>query len=74
MTKQREQILKEFKKKYKLLKKYNYHYYEKDDPKIDDGEYDKIKNELLNFEKKFPFVSKVGSVRNSWSHSFKKIF
>ena len=59
MTKQREKILKEFKKKYELLKKYNYHYYEKDDPKIDDGEYDKIKNELLNFEKKFPFVSKL---------------
>ena len=29
MTKQREQILKEFKKKYKLLKKYNYHYMKK---------------------------------------------
>ena len=74
MTKQREQILKEFKKKYKLLKKYNYHYYEKDDPKIDDGEYDKIKNELLNFEKKFPFVSKVGSVKEIVGHTPSKKF
>ena len=74
MTKQREKILKEFKKKYELLKKYNYYYYEKDAPKIDDGEYDKIKNELLNFEKKFPYVSKVGSVIKLVGHTPSKKF
>ena len=68
MTNQRDRILKEFKKKYELLKKYNYHYYEKDNPKIDDREYDNMKNELLNFEKKFPFVSKIGSVTDLVGH------
>ena len=69
MTKQRERVLKEFKKKYELLKKYNYHYYEKDNPKIDDREYDNLKNELLNVEKKFPFVSKIGSVTEIVGHT-----
>ena len=53
MNKNQDKILKEFKKKYELFKKYNLHYYDRDNPKIDDAAYDKLKVELLNFEKNF---------------------
>jgi len=54
----------DYKRKLKLLNKYDQNYYESDSPKITDAEYDEIKKKLLEFEKKNPqykFVSnKVG--------------
>ena len=42
----------DYKKKLKLLNKYDQNYYESDSPKITDAEYDEIKKKLLEFEKK----------------------
>jgi len=54
----------DYKKKLKLLNKYDQAYYNSDSPKITDSKYDEIKKRLLEFEKKnqqYSFVSnKVG--------------
>ena len=47
-------IKKDYFKKIKLIKKYNKHYYEKSKPIINDEEYDKIKREIFEIEKKYP--------------------
>ena len=44
--------LKEYKSKKKILLNYNKLYYDKSSPKIDDASYDKLKQELLNYEKR----------------------
>ena len=43
-------------KKIKLINKYNEYYYSKSKPLVDDSTYDKIKYEILNLEKKYPFL------------------
>lgn len=43
--------LKEYKNKKKILLNFNKLYYDKNSPKIDDASYDKLKQELLNYEK-----------------------
>ncbi len=42
--------------KIKLLQKYNQHYYDKDKPIITDQEYDYLKKEVIDLEKKFEFL------------------
>jgi len=42
----------DYKKKLKLLNKYDQAYYNSDSPKITDSKYDEIKKRLLEFEKK----------------------
>lgn len=37
-----------------LIKKYNHHYYNLDNPIVSDAEYDKLYNELLSLENEFP--------------------
>lgn len=37
-----------------LIKKYNHHYYNMDNPIVSDAEYDKLYNELLSLENEFP--------------------
>ncbi len=51
-----DSIKKEYKGKIKLLEKYNKFYYNDDAPLIDDGEYDKLKHEVLELEKKYSFL------------------
>ena len=46
MKKEKNNLIKEYEKKIKLVKKYNRQYYEKDSPSIPDSEYDKIKERL----------------------------
>ena len=41
----------EYKKKIKLLTFYDKFYYDLNNPKIDDGEYDQLKQDLIEFEK-----------------------
>ncbi len=43
-------------KKIKLINKYNEYYYSKSKPLVNDSTYDKIKYEILNLEKKYPFL------------------
>ena len=45
-------ISKVYKEKIKKLLIHNKHYYEKSSPKISDSDYDKLKNEILELEKK----------------------
>ena len=49
-------ISKDYSKKIRLLKKYNKNYYDKDKPIVSDQEYDYLKNEILNLEKKYTFL------------------
>ena len=56
------QIINNFKKKINFLKKQNRLYFANDNPQISDAEYDKIKIELLELEKNYPYLKKIGSV------------
>jgi len=49
-------ISKDYLIKIKLLQKYNQHYYDKDKPIITDQEYDYLKKEVIDLEKKFKFL------------------
>ena len=77
MNKEKNNLIKEYEKKIKLIKKYNRQYYEKDSPSITDSEYDKIKERLVFLENEYNFFKKKGSVQNIVgsppSKKFKKI-
>ena len=45
-----------YKKKIALIKKHNKYYYNEDKPQISDADYDKLKNEVLDLEKKNVFL------------------
>ncbi len=49
-------IKNDYLKKIKLLKKYNKFYYDRSNPLISDYQYDNLKNEILEIEKKFPNI------------------
>ena len=72
-----EKIKKDYKKKIKLLLEYNESYYDKNDPKISDQNYDDLKKEILKLEKKFEFLidenSPSRTVGFEPSKNFKKI-
>ncbi len=58
MTKQ-EKIKELYKEKIGKLNRYNRAYFEKDNPIISDQEFDKLKKELLELAKKYPFLKKI---------------
>ncbi len=62
MSKKDSLVLKKYKQKVKLLKKYNESYFSKDRPIISDHEYDNLKKELLNLENDNKFLTKDGSI------------
>ena len=72
---------KEIELKYKklviLLKKYNKYYFEKSRPLINDGDYDELKNDISNFEKKYKFLntkeSPLKNVGYKPAKNFKKV-
>ena len=49
-------ITKEYNKKIKLLKKYDKFYYENNNPKINDSEYDDLKKDILKLESEFIYL------------------
>ena len=49
-------IIKEYNKKIKLLKKYDKFYYEINNPKIQDSEYDDLKKDILKLENEFIYL------------------
>ena len=71
------QIINNFKKKINFLKKHNNYILIKINHKISDAEYDKIKIELLELEKNYPYLKKIGSVEkiigSAPSNKFKKV-
>ena len=68
-------------KKYKILleslKKHNKLYFDKDNPQISDADYDIIKKEAIELEKKYPYLKSIGSAKNivgvSPSNKFEKV-
>ena len=66
-----------YKKKLKLLEKYNKEYYINSKPSVLDTEYDHLKNEILSLEKKYDFlksdISPSKIVGYKPSKNFKKV-
>ena len=49
----KEELIKnKYKKKIKLINRYNQKYYNKSEPEVSDADYDALKNEILLLEKK----------------------
>ena len=56
-----ENLKKKYQEKIKLLVKYNKYYYENNSPLVDDSEYDNLKIEILDLEKKNSFLKSKNS-------------
>ena len=73
----KDKILKDYKTKIRELIKNNKYYYEDNKPRIDDQEYDKLKNKILLLEKEYPFLRDSNSpslkVGHKPSKNFKKV-
>ena len=73
----RKELVKEFKKKIEVLRKHNKLYFNQDNPKISDSNYDILKKELVNLEKKNKFLKDLNLLDNIVgsppSNKFKKI-
>ena len=54
--KEKVKLIKYYKNKVKILKKHNHHYHNNDKPIISDQDFDHLKNEILNLEKKYLFL------------------
>ena len=52
-------IKKDYKKKIELLNHYNQKYYNENNPEISDSEFDNLKKNIIDLEKKFNFL-KIG--------------
>ena len=69
-------IEKEYLKKIKLFQEYNKYYYEKSSPQVTDDEFDLLKREIIDLEKKHKFLKSKNSPSNSVgfapSKNFKK--
>ena len=69
--------LKEYKEKIALIEKLNKAYYHNDKPLVSDADYDKIKKDVLDFEKKNPYIvdknSPTKKVGFSPSEKFSKV-
>ena len=57
----KKNIIKRYKKNLQLLKKFNKFYFEKDNPRVNDAEYDQLKIKTLQLEKQYIFLKKFGS-------------
>ena len=57
----REYLINKYQSKIKNYIKHNKFYYENSDPKITDSEYDELKNEILELEKKYKFLKSKNS-------------
>ena len=72
-----EEIKLLYNKKIKSLKKHNKLYFTNDSPEISDADYDNLKFELIELEKKYPFLKKIESVNEIIgarpSNKFKKV-
>jgi len=70
-------IEKEYLKKIKLFQKYNRFYYDKSNPLVADSEFDSLKKEIVELEKKYKFLKSESSPSESVgfapSKNFKKV-
>ena len=74
---EKKDIIKKYFLKVKTLKEHNNFYFNLDKPKISDAEYDQLKKEIGELEKKFNFLKNLGLTNNlvgsSPTNKFKKI-
>ncbi|MFL2897262.1 MAG: NAD-dependent DNA ligase LigA [Candidatus Pelagibacter sp.] len=72
-----EKINQRYLKKIKLFQKYNKHYYDLNEPLVEDYIFDELKLEILNLERNYDYLNHKNSPKNSVgfkpSKSFKKI-
>ncbi len=68
------EISKYYKRKINELKNHNKYYFEYSSPKISDKEYDQIKNEIFNLEKKYSYLKSISSPSNSLGYTPSKNF
>ena len=72
-----KEIQKEYKKKIKLINRFNNFYFEKSDPIVSDKEYDDLKREIILLENKYTFLKSNNSPSKSVGHkpskNFKKV-
>ena len=64
----------EYSKKIKLFKKYNKYYYDRSSPIVSDQEFDILKNQIIELEKKYPFLKSESSPTKSVGFKPSKIF
>ena len=69
-----ERINRKYLNKIKLFQKYNKHYYNLNQPLVDDSEFDKLKLEIINLEKQYKFLNHKDSPSNSVGFKPSKIF
>jgi DNA ligase (NAD+) len=77
MSKNKDDIIKDYQQGINLIKKYNKLYYSEDNPSVSDSEYDNLKKFLINLEKNNKFLKKNNSVKDIIgappANKFKKI-
>ena len=75
--KEKNEIIKKYKLKVKNLKIHNNLYYNKDNPEITDAEYDFLKKEIFNLEKKYKYLDNLNLTKkivgSKPASKFKKI-
>ena len=54
----KKEIIKRYKAKLADLKKHNNYYFNNDNPKISDADYDKLKKSIIELENKYPYLEK----------------
>ena len=69
-----EKINQKYLKKIKLFQKYNKHYYDLNDPLVNDQEFDKLKLEIIELEKKYEYLNNINSPSNSVGFKPSKVF
>ena len=67
-------IYEDYLEKIKLFQKYNKHYYDLNNPLVDDQEFDKLKSEIIKLEKKNKFLNSTNSPSNSVGFKPSKVF
>ncbi len=77
MKKTQDEIVKKYKQKIKLIRKYDKYYHDKDSPLVSDYKYDEIKREIVELENKYSYLKKIDSVKDKVGYrpsgKFKKI-
>ena len=69
-----ERINRKYLNKIKLFQKYNKHYYNLNQPLVDDSEFDKLKFEIIDLEKQYKFLNHKDSPSNSVGFKPSKVF
>ena len=64
MSSKEDGIIKNYLDKIKAIEEHNKYYYDKDSPSISDQKYDKLKQAVLELEKKFLFLKEHGSIKD----------